>query len=912
MRRSTYTLAVVLALAAGMGPAPLPRVARAAGIAPQATLWHEVDVDALGTKQADRIVTPLAYRVFQLDEAALGDLLERAPLEFTDAAKTGAPVVLPIPMPDGSLQRFRIQESPVMEPELAARFPLIRTYVAQGVDDPAATARLDLTPLGFHAQILSPGGAVYVDPYRRGDTSLYTAYFKRDLVRERDDFRCLVEDTADAAAKLGAPSAVTGQTLRTYRLALACTGEYSAAVASLSGQPLSVDTSMAAITTSVNRVVGIYEVEVAVRMVLVANNAAIVYTNGGTDPYTNNSGSAMLSENQANVDQVIGTPNYDIGHVFSTGGGGVASLGVVCKSAQKARGVTGLSQPVGDGFDVDYVAHEMGHQYGGNHTFNGTQSNCAFNRNASTAYEPGSGSTIQAYAGICGSVNLQPHSDPYFHAISFDEIVAYTSSGAGNNCPVQTSTGNLEPAVDAGLAYTIPVNTPFELTAASASDPNGDALTYCWEELDLGPQLNNMTVDNGSSPIFRSFNPSASPTRVFPQVSSLVNNSTVIGEVLPTTNRTMTFRCTVRDNRAAGGGVAFDATTVTSTTSAGPFAVTAPNAATTWAGGSSQTVTWNVAGTSGGAVNTPNVSILLSLDGGLTFPVVLLASTTNDGSQSVMVPNAATSQARIKVKGAGNVFFDISNASFTITASATGGDSAGIYLGSSGTYFLRNANAPGGADTFFGYGPSPSAFVPLVGDWDGDHRDTPGLYDPSSGFFFLRNANGPGPADLVFSFGPGGAGIVPLKGDWNGDGVDTIGIYIQSSGFFFLRNTNAPGGADAFFGFGPGGAGFVPLAGDWNADLRDTVGLYDPSSGFFFLRNENTSGPAELVFSFGAAGATPLVGDWNLDGRDTVGIYLPASGFWFLRNTNGPGGADVAFGFGPAGATPIAGDWDGL
>ena len=912
MRQRTFTLAVALALVAGALPAPAPGAAHAAEIAPQSELWREVDETALAAKRADRRVSPSALRVLHLDEAALGELLERAPLELTEAAKAGAPVLLPVPMPDGSLQRFRIQESPVMEPELAARFPEIRTYVAQGVDDPAATARFDRTPLGFHAQVLSPAGAVYVDPYLRGDTSLYASYYKRDLPRdERDDFRCLVEDEAGAERAAAPASLATGQTLRTYRLALACTGEYSTAVANANGQPVSVDTSMAAMVTSVNRVVGIYEVDLAVRMVLVANNVSLVFTSGASDPYTNGNGTTMLSENQSYLDGVIGSASYDIGHVFSTGGGGVAGLGVVCRAGNKARGVTGRGTPVGDPFDVDYVAHEMGHQFGGRHTFNGTAGSCGgFNRSATAAYEPGSGSTIQAYAGICSTVNLQPNSDPYFHGYSLDEMVAYTNSGSGNGCAVQTATGNLEPTVDAGPTYTIPASTPFELTA-SASDPNGDALTYCWEQLDLGPALNTNT-DNGSSPIFRSFNPTTSPTRQFPKVSDLVNNTTTFGEVLPTTNRTLSFRCTVRDNRAGGGGVAFDSTSLAVTTAAGPFAVTSPNAPTTWAGGSTQTVTWSVANTSGAPVSAPNVSVLLSLDGGFTFPVVLLAITPNDGSQTITVPNLPTSLARIKVKGAGHVFFDVSNANFTITAGAAGGDSPGIYLDDTGTFFLRNSNAAGAADSFFGYGPAASALVPLAGDWDGNHTDTPGVYDPVTGVFFLKNSNAPGGADLVFSFGPGGAGITPLRGDWNGDGIDTVGIYVASSGTFFLRNANAPGGADVVVGYGPAGLGFVPLSGDWNADLRDTVGLYDPASGFFFLRNTNTPGPAELVFSFGAGGATPLAGDWNLDGRDTVGVYLPGSGFYFLRNTNTPGAADVAFGYGPPGSRPLAGDWDGL
>jgi hypothetical protein len=882
----------------------------------QDKVWQYVEEGSIATA-GRRSIIPQKYRTVRLNQDELRKALDRAPMEFTDQARQ-TPLVISLPMPDSSFVHFRVEESPMMEPPLAAQFPEIRTYRGQGIDDPAATTRFDWTQTGFHAMVLSSAGTVYIDPYSDGDTVNYITYAKRDHIRLDKEFVCTLDLENPALPESSnnqIPHFVSGSTLRTYRLALAATGEYTAAAGG------TVPLALARMTTSMNRVNGIYEREVAVRMTLVANESLIIYTDGLTDPYTNSSGSTMLGQNQTNIDNVIGSANYDIGHVFSTGGGGVASVGVPCRVSLKARGVTGLPNPVGDGFDVDFVAHEMGHQYGAAHTFNGTLSNCGGgNRSGSAAYEPGSGSTIMAYAGICGSQNLQPHSDDYFHSKSVDQIIAYITGANGNSCPVQTATGNTPPTVDAGSNFTIPRGTPFMLTA-TASDPNNPALTYCWEEFDLGPSSPPDTdADGQTRPVLRSYLPSSNPARTFPSLQYILNNSNVppstyscppgtclTGEILPSINRTMTFQVTARDNNAGGGGISSDTVQVTVNASAGPFNVTQPNTAVTLAGGTLQTVTWNVAGTSGAPVSTANVKISLSTDGGSTFPAVLAASTPNDGSEAVTLPGAGSTQARVKVEAVGNIFFDISDANFTITAAVTSTDTIGLFRSTGNLFFLRNSNTPGLPDIIVAFG-APGD-LPIVGDWDGDGTTTIGLYRPSTSTFFLRNTNTAGFPDVIVSFGDGPGGDLPIVGDWDGDGDTTIGVYRPSTSTFYLRNSNTLGFPDLSIPFGA--SGDMPLVGDWDGDGDTTIGVFRPANNSFFLRNSNATGFPDINVLFGAAGDLPLAGDWDGNGTTTIGLYRPSGNFFFLRNSNSAGFPDITVQYGAPGDSRLCGNWDG-
>jgi len=634
-----------------------------AGVLNAQALWSDISEQSIALK-GERRVVPQTYRTVRLDLSVLQPTLTAAPERFTPAAagKNSQPV-LTLPMPGGGTASFRLTESPVMAPELQAQFPEIRTYTGRGIEDPTALLKCDLTPHGFHAMVISAThSTVFVDPYSVGDSEHYVVYFKKDLLKQNgESFECITETDDLQELHLGESTAkLQGDCqLRRYRLALACTGEY----ATFHGS--SVPTALAAMNTTMNRVNGVYEIDLAITMQLVPNNNLLVFLNAATDPYSNGNASTMLTENQTTCNNIIGSANYDIGHVFGVGSGGVAgSIGNVCTTT-KARGVTGLNPPVGDAFDIDYVAHEMGHQFGGNHTYNGTTGSCGGNANTPHSVEPGSGTTIMAYAGICGAQNVQSNSDDYFHAYNVLQINNYSNNGAGNNCPVKIVTGNNNPVVNAGADYTIPKSTPFALTA-TGSDVDGDTLTYCWEQMNAGPTTNPPSPTATSGALFRSFKGTTSPTRFFPRLSDLINNVNYAWEELPGVARTLNFRVLARDNNAGAGCTDEDDMVVTVAGTAGPFLVTVPNTNVLWYVGETQTVTWDVSNTDVAPVSCTNVRILLSTDGGQTYPITLAADVPNTGSADIVVPNNLSNTCRVKVEAIGNVFFDISNTNFRI------------------------------------------------------------------------------------------------------------------------------------------------------------------------------------------------------------------------------------------------------
>ncbi len=630
---------------------------------PNSNPWTTADENRFVTKGMERTIIPKKYKTFRLDLPALQSLLETAPLRFSAEAEDSQ-VVLTLPMPDGTSENFKIFDAPIMEAGLAAEYPMIHSYAGVGIDDPTASLRFDVTQFGFHGLVLSARhSSVYIDPYSKSDTEHYISYYKSDFEKPNNNFSCHVEgesEVEDTDDLENVNSLLQGDCqLRTYRIALTCSGEYAAFHGG------NIADVLAAMNTTMTRVNGVYEREVNVNMVIVNNNDQLIFLDANTDPYNNGSATQVINESHVQCTNIIGTNNFDVGHCFTTGAGGLAGLGVICQSNNKGRGVTGTFNPVGDPFDIDYVAHELGHQFGANHTFNNS---CGNNRNGGTAMEPGSGSTIMAYAGICGP-NVQFASDDYFHAISLFEISNHITNGTGSNCPTLTSTGNSAPTLVQSADYILPISTPFKLTA-SGEDTNGDILTYCWEQMDNEIGTMPPVGSNTTGPMFRTYDPTENNFRYFPKMNDIINGIDDDWEELPSVSRSMEFRVTVRDNHQGSGCTEEDDVSLTFDASAGPFLVQAPNTNVTWLAGTNETVTWDVANTNTAPVNCANVDILLSTDGGLTYSTTIASSVPNTGTHNITVPNIGSTTCRVMVVCSDNIFFDISNSNFEIDISS--------------------------------------------------------------------------------------------------------------------------------------------------------------------------------------------------------------------------------------------------
>lgn len=617
---------------------------------------------------------PTQFQLYSIDLDEIKNQLQYVELKG-EVSVGNSTTILNFPNEYGKMEQFKMIEWSIFEPELASKFPMIKTYIGQSVENPTTSLTMSIGTGGLHVMFMRAGkSTMLIDPFTRGRDK-YILYTKNNLPRVEGEFTCNFKNEEPNLA-IDFNNVDTAQRpqdgkLRTYRLAVACTIEYSqyhlnnqgvAASASLAVKKAAV---LSAITNTINRVGGVYRLELGVYFNIVANNDSIIFID--SDNFSNYDAGQLIGQSQTVITSVIGTGAFDVGHTFSTGGGGLASLGSICYSNAKARGITGSGQPIGDAYDIDYVAHEFGHQFGANHTFNTNNAYCGPNRNTPTAGEPGGGSTIMAYAGICGATpNVQNNSDAYFHYFSLIEINNRITSNP--QCAAITSTGNIEPTANAGADVVIPKGTAYILEGQST-----DASTplYCWEQIDTQFSQEGLSSTATSGPSYRSLMPTVEPNRYMPKFTTVLGGSLQSQwEVTPTVGRSLNFALTTRDYDPAGGQTNVDLKTVNVSSTAGPFMVTSQTASGTWSGGESKTITWNVANTTAFGVNTANVKItVVDLDG--SELAVLSNSTANDGTESITVPNISDSSVRIMVRANGNIFYAINSANISIQSSAS-------------------------------------------------------------------------------------------------------------------------------------------------------------------------------------------------------------------------------------------------
>lgn len=608
--------------------------------------------------------------LYELDIQQMKKILKSSPLKSKSSKNSG--IVIPFPNDKGIMESYTILESPIMSPELSAQYPEIKSYVGYGIKDPTATIHFSVSPSGLQTMRLSgKSKAVFIEPYTT-NSKVYSVYTKDSKVKEIKKFKCHTKNSTTSynhKSSVGAKNADDG-ILRTYRLAISATDEYTAFHGG-------VAQAQAAINATITRVNAIFERDFSIRLNLVHTK---IFSNNREhpDPYNYNAQtgeSNYFEEIQRVLDaeRINGQPvNYDIGHLFggvasnqSPNGDGAGAIGMVCNARGKGSAFTTSGVPTGDTFDIDFVAHEMGHQFGANHTW-------TFGRNEGTNrhVEPGSGTTIMGYAGITGlNTDVQQHSDPYFHAVSIKQVTDFVKGG--QQCGTRSNTGNNIPAVNAGADYTIPKGTPFVLTGEGRDADVRDNLTYCWEQMDEDNAATKFPNKNATTGVaFRSYSPTASKKRYFPTLDTIKKGKTNWKwEAVPDVARTLNFRLTVRDNKAGGGANRSDDMRVNVVAEAGPFKITTLNRKhIRLRPNTMHTLTWDVAGTNRNGINAANVDILLSEDGGATYPLdkALARNVVNDGEQEIRLPETLANNYRIMVKPVNNIFFDITNENLEI------------------------------------------------------------------------------------------------------------------------------------------------------------------------------------------------------------------------------------------------------
>lgn len=701
----------------------------------QSKYWNSVEPSHLrGTHNLENF-NKTQIKTFNLNIEAFKQALIGAPLRGTSSARSNT--IVSFPDEKGKFQDYRIVELPILSPEIALQFPNIKAYLGFNVNKPSSRIRFTVTPQGVQTMSSSAEEELtFVVPLDKFGSNQYIAYSRKSKLNAVKEFECLTEnEMVETQNNNGSTMSrdANDQILRTFRIAISTTGEYTNFWDD--GNPdngNAQEDALAQVVSTLNRNNEVFEVDMAVTFQLVSGTD-IIFPDPETDPYT----TSLNSELQNTLTSVIGEANYDIGHLFHYAGnnGNAGCIGCVCVNNQKGRGFSSHTFLDNDGgpyqndfFDIDYVPHEIGHQMGANHTWSFSSETAGVNA------EPGSGTTIMGYAGITGANDVQDHSDPYFHYHSINQILNNLNF---RTCWTSTVITNNPPVANAGINYTIPAGTAFVLRG-SATDPDDDELFYSWEQIDNGVTTRaNFGPTKTTGALFRSRPPSTNPNRYMPQLTRVMagqltetnplesaDNST--WETITTVARTFNFALTVRDRSEANGAgkfpqSSFDTMTVTVDGNSGPFVVTSQTTNDTWDVGTTQQITWDVAGTAAGAVNSPTVNILLSVDGGITFPFTIASNVPNNGSQNITVPNIGddTSQARVMVEGNNNLFFAVNSLNFKIILSefilsvaeaeidvckpddATFNFTYSTFLGFNGTTTFSANNLPSGATINF-------------------------------------------------------------------------------------------------------------------------------------------------------------------------------------------------------------------
>jgi hypothetical protein len=627
--------------------------------------------------------------------------LNKIRTQLKDAQETGKnakPVEISLPTLDGKIEKFAVYSQPVVVKELADQYQL-GSYVGVGIDDPSKYLRFSVAPNDFQSMIVKDGVYEFIEP-QNADKTIYGVHPKTDKTKG-EAFVCSTNESPLSKQQISELyskgksfyknptnfAKSTDQKYRTMRLAMSVTGEYTQFFGG------TVAGAITAINATMTRVNGVFEKDFALHLI-VQSFPGVIYTNPATDPYSPASTGAAGAWNlelQNVLTNNVGNGNYDIGHLFgaSGGGGNAGCIGCVCTDPTtaepegKGSGYTSPANniPQGDNFDIDYVAHEMGHQLGANHTFSHNIEGTLVNM------EPGSGSTIMGYAGIVPGANVQTHSDPYFHVVS---ILQVEDNLATTTCDIETNITNNPPVIGALNDYTIPKGTAFVLTA-TATDPENDPMTYTWEQFDsANAPVTSVTGNNTTGALFRSVAPtSTGNTRYFPKLSSvLAGNLTVPAdwETVSNVARATNFVLTVRDNNPVSTSQQTQSDIVTVTVgNAGPFKVNS----TQVYHNISAALLWDAAGTSAAPYNVSNVKIDYTADNGATW-TVLSASTPNDGSESYTFPSSLNGQnIKIRISSIGNIFYAIKQVLVTAAApcssAAPTNITAGVVTSSSAT-----------------------------------------------------------------------------------------------------------------------------------------------------------------------------------------------------------------------------------